>query len=291
MHREKINENKWLRNFSDLQEYLNAHQECSILDIPPDYRTKLQISEFFVIFLCVSQTSFFIYFKNFHKFDIFQSNNILLFQYSVVIFFTLPYRPVDKKCTIIASIISTNLQRSVFSIKFFQFLKAFKPQSVRNCAIFFNSDRFKEFSLLIRKCVIFTAAVIKFLLFVQPACKQNVEIPYKYVCEDGNKLGVWICTVRDRKATVSAEIIKELNKMKMIWNVPDMRWFTAFSDCERFYRKNGNLLIPATYPSHSGIDLRNWIAQNRQSYIKGKLSQEKINMLNRIGALNSLISD
>ena len=287
MHREKINEDKWLRNFSDLQEYLNTHQECSISDIPPDYRTKHNV---LLARWLYEQQKFYYGCRE---------NN------------TLP----DKQRELLESIgieeyrtISDTLWFERFEElkKFYAEYRTLQIPTDYTCndgTLLVNwtrRQRKKYHDGTLKKKYIIALENAGFMEILETNEERglrhakeyyekfgNLEIPYKYVCEDGYKLGVWICTVRDRKATVSAEIIKELNKMKMIWNVPDMRWFTAFSDCERFYRKNGNLLIPATYPSRSGIDLRNWIAQNRQSYVKGKLSQEKINMLNRIGALNS----
>lgn len=60
----------------------------------------------------------------------------------------------------------------------------------------------------------------------------------------------------------------------------------GFLECYQYFKKNGNLNVPKDCKSESGVDLYNWLRNNRAAYRKGKLSQDKIEKLKEIGALN-----
>ena len=59
----------------------------------------------------------------------------------------------------------------------------------------------------------------------------------------------------------------------------------GFLECYQYFKKNGNLNVSRDYRNESGVDLYNWLRNNRVAYRKGKLSQDKIDKLKEIGAL------
>lgn len=89
----------------------------------------------------------------------------------------------------------------------------------------------------------------------------------------------------DVKRKLTEQTMKQLNKMGMIWSVPENKWITGFLECYQYFKKNGNLNVPKDYRSESGVDLYNWLRNNRAAYREGKLSQEKIDKLTEIWAL------
>ena len=89
----------------------------------------------------------------------------------------------------------------------------------------------------------------------------------------------------DVKRKLTEQTKNQLNKMGMIWSVPENKWMIGFLECYQYFKKNGNLNVPKEYRSESGIELYNWLRNNRAAYRKGKLSQEKIDKLTEIGAL------
>ena len=59
------------------------------------------------------------------------------------------------------------------------------------------------------------------------------------------------------------------------------KWNEKYKLAEEYYNKHKDLLIPKSYVIH-GVNLGNWIALQRQNYKNNKLSEERINKLNKI---------
>ena len=69
----------------------------------------------------------------------------------------------------------------------------------------------------------------------------------------------------------------------MIWNTDQYRFDVGFEHAERYYRKNGNLKVPATYICEDdGYSLGMWINLKRRQYKKGTLSAENIRRLEKL---------
>lgn len=70
------------------------------------------------------------------------------------------------------------------------------------------------------------------------------------------------------------------------WSEYDKDWFEKYSLAKEYYLEHGNLKIPFRYSSLKDgiiINLGTWVMAQRQGYLKGTLSKERIDLLNEIG--------
>ena len=129
----------------------------------------------------------------------------------------------------------------------------------------------------------------------------NLEIPQSFKTLDGinyngngYSLGMWINT--QRKTYKSGKLIKErielLNKIGMRFENKKniVGWEGYYKLAKIYFEKRGDLEIPYNFKTLDGINygengysLGVWIKAQRQTYKSGKLSKEKIELLNKIG--------
>lgn len=127
------------------------------------------------------------------------------------------------------------------------------------------------------------------------------------VCKDGEKinLGIWINTQRKRykSGKLSKEKTLLLEDIKMIWKFHNryslennlendvkskslLKWTRMYDLAKDYYEKNGNLLIPRSYlVNFSGetYKLGSWLHNQRSLYKRGKLSLDRILLLEDLG--------
>lgn len=117
----------------------------------------------------------------------------------------------------------------------------------------------------------------------------NLLISQKYVTESGIKLGEWIHTQRrayngTSKSKINEDQILKLNSIGMVWRIKDkLEWEESFSQAQKYYFENGDLLVPFEYTTSSGYNLGIWISEQRSQYKRNNLSPERIGLLNSIG--------
>lgn len=113
----------------------------------------------------------------------------------------------------------------------------------------------------------------------------NLMVPGKYVDPDGYPLGQWIIKTRQQKLNgrLKEERIAHLDEIGMAWSVFDAKWEKAFALAVVYYEENGNLNIPRSYVTATGERLGLWLASQQWAYPKGKLSEDQIARLNKIG--------
>ena len=123
---------------------------------------------------------------------------------------------------------------------------------------------------------------------------ENLGIPtyYKVTLEDGIivNLGYWINNQRQsyKKGTLSEDRIRLLENIGMKWSIMlNLEWKENYKFAEEYYKKNGHLEIPWNYKvtleEGTIVNLGNWIRDQRQSYKKGILSEDRIRLLENIG--------
>ena len=107
----------------------------------------------------------------------------------------------------------------------------------------------------------------------------------KYVDPEGYPLGQWILKTRQQKLNgrLKEERIVQLEEIGMVWSIFDAKWEKAYALAAAYYEENGNLNIPRSYVTAAGERLGVWLANQQWSYPKGKLTEEQIERLNRIG--------
>jgi hypothetical protein len=115
----------------------------------------------------------------------------------------------------------------------------------------------------------------------------NLEIPFDYTTENGLKLGTWITNQRSNYAGYSGVNIDQsrimlLEKIGMIWNVPDSQWKKGYEEAKQYYLEHGDLRVHAHYVSNSGYRLGAWISKQRGDI---SLSIEQKELLDELGMI------
>ena len=107
----------------------------------------------------------------------------------------------------------------------------------------------------------------------------------KYECEDGYKLGVWISNQRSkyRSEKLTEERKSALEALDIKWDSNKDRWQSGFEHAQAYYKDHGDLNVSQDYICDDGYTLNNWIAAQRKAYKNGKLTGERIDLLNCIG--------
>ena len=121
----------------------------------------------------------------------------------------------------------------------------------------------------------------------------NLNITANEVTASGLRLGAWISKLRTyrksgiQKRYLTEERIQALDKIGMVWDVPDYLWEENYAECLQYYREHGNLDIPNAYCSQNGLKIGGWIRRQRmlrRGLTKGaELTQEQIARLDEIG--------
>ena len=121
----------------------------------------------------------------------------------------------------------------------------------------------------------------------------HLDVPSRFVTRDGLPLGEWLSSLRTWESSgihpkyLSAERKKQLESIGMIWSKLDYYWEQNFSEALRYYRKNGDLLVPSNFVTDNGMRLGSWIFRQRKLHsgsCKGTpLTAEQTARLNSIG--------
>ena len=113
----------------------------------------------------------------------------------------------------------------------------------------------------------------------------NLMVPGKYIDPEGYPLGQWIIKTRQQRLNdrLKEERITQLDEIGMVWSVFDVKWEKAFVLAAAYYEQNGNLNMPRSYVTAAGEKLGYWVANQQWMYQKGKLSDDQIMRLERIG--------
>ena len=123
----------------------------------------------------------------------------------------------------------------------------------------------------------------------------NLEVPRRYKTDDGYSLGNWIFTQRkvyagESYGNLSEDRIKKLEAIGMVWNsVRDLSWQRYYNAAKEYYTANGDLKVPATYVTDSGVCLGSWISNLRTYRKNGSqqsyLTPDRIAQLDAIGMI------
>lgn len=121
----------------------------------------------------------------------------------------------------------------------------------------------------------------------------HLDVPSRFVTRDGLPLGAWLSSLRTWESSgihpkyLSAKRKKQLESIGMIWSKLDYYWEQNFSEALRYYRKNGDLIVPSNFVTDNGVRLGSWIFRQRKLHsgsCKGTpLTAEQRARLNSIG--------
>ena len=120
----------------------------------------------------------------------------------------------------------------------------------------------------------------------------DLRVPSSYVTPSGLRLGTWIANQRsNRKSCIhmtnlTPERIEALDRIGMIWDVPDYLWVQYYALAAQYHREHGNLLVPNRYVTADGVRLGQWIAALRLAYCETRygyrLSEDQIRQMNEL---------
>ncbi len=121
----------------------------------------------------------------------------------------------------------------------------------------------------------------------------DLNVPKRYVTEDGYNLGMWLATQRRVYAgkvngILTSEQIKRLESIEMRWETAsDVAWNKFYTAAKKYYDEHGDLFVPVSDKNLYGVKLGRWIANLRtlkRSNIRcSYLTSERIKLLEDIG--------
>ena len=98
-------------------------------------------------------------------------------------------------------------------------------------------------------------------------------------------MGQWISKTRQQELNgrLKEERIGQLDGVGMVWNIFGAKWEKAYALAGGYCGENGNLNIPRSYVTAAGERLGQWVESQQWAYPKGKLTEEQVERLSRIG--------
>ena len=125
----------------------------------------------------------------------------------------------------------------------------------------------------------------------------TLELPRSYTIHSGVPVGKWLELQRQvqagqRPGRLTAEQAAKLEKLGIRWNHRlEAAWEKAFASAQKYRDDHGDLLVPVRYRDKSDFALGEWIVYNRQRYLGGNLTQNRIERLEAIGMVWSTSND
>ena len=115
----------------------------------------------------------------------------------------------------------------------------------------------------------------------------DLQVPSQYKDDTGFALGNWIRNTRARyrNGGLTQDQIEKLEALDIVWNMVDSRWERCYAEAAAYYKQHGNLAFPKHYVTESGLRLGPWLENQRASYLKGELPEDKIQRLEAIGMM------
>lgn len=120
----------------------------------------------------------------------------------------------------------------------------------------------------------------------------NLDIPNKYVTEDGLALGQLVTNIRTAKSCgkrstyLTDEHEKKLNELGFIWDKLDYCWEQNYLACMKYKLEHGHLDISADTVSDDGLAIGAWVRRMRMirtGKVAGRLTEIQIQRLDELG--------
>lgn len=125
----------------------------------------------------------------------------------------------------------------------------------------------------------------------------TLELPRSYTIHSGVPVGKWLELQRQvqagqRPGRLTAEQAAKLEKLGIRWNHRlETAWEKGFASAQKYRTEHGDLLVPVRYRDKNDFALGEWIVYNRQRYLGGNLTQNRIERLEAIGMVWSTSND
>lgn len=125
----------------------------------------------------------------------------------------------------------------------------------------------------------------------------TLELPRSYTIHSGVPVGKWLELQRQvqagqRPGRLTAEQAAKLEKLGIRWNHRlEAAFEKGFASAQKYRTEHGDLLVPVRYRDKNDFALGEWIVYNRQRYLGGNLTQNRIERLEAIGMVWSTSND
>lgn len=125
----------------------------------------------------------------------------------------------------------------------------------------------------------------------------TLELPRSYTIHSGVPVGKWLELQRQvqagqRPGRLTAEQAAKLEELGIRWNHRlEAAWEKGFASAQKYRTEHGDLLVPVRYRDKNDFALGEWIVYNRQRYLGGNLTQNRIERLEAIGMVWSTSND
>lgn len=125
----------------------------------------------------------------------------------------------------------------------------------------------------------------------------TLELPRSYTIHSGVPVGKWLELQRQvqagqRLGRLTAEQAAKLEKLGIRWNHRlEAAWEKGFVSAQKYRTEHGDLLVSVRYRDKNDFALGEWIVYNRQRYLGGNLTQNRIERLEAIGMVWSTSND
>ena len=125
----------------------------------------------------------------------------------------------------------------------------------------------------------------------------TLELPRSYTIHSGVPVGKWLELQRQvqagqRPGRLTVEQAAKLEKLGIRWNHRlEAAWEKGFASAQKYRTEHGDLLVPVRYRDKNDFALGEWIVYNRQRYLGGNLTQNRIERLEAIDMVWSTSND
>ena len=129
------------------------------------------------------------------------------------------------------------------------------------------------------------------------ATQKGLELPRSYQTEDGLPLGRWLEIQRQiragrRAGRLTEEQIARLDKLGIVWRKRlVLAWEKGCAAARKYRDEHGDLMVPVRYKDKDGFALGEWIVYNRQRYLTGNLSADRVERLQALGMVWDTVSN
>ena len=117
--------------------------------------------------------------------------------------------------------------------------------------------------------------------------------PAGYRDADGFPLGAWVSEQRKKHAEgkLKPVQIRRLEALGITWDVTEEAWLRGLEHARAYYGEHGHLDVKGSYQAKDGYRLGTWIWNQRTRYREGKLTGERIRMLEELGMVWNVQAD
>ena len=113
----------------------------------------------------------------------------------------------------------------------------------------------------------------------------NLLVPSNYTSSSGFRLGQWVQGLRIQKkmGRLQRDKVAFLDKLGMVWDVPDKKWVLAFEELKTYVCDHGDALVPHSHVTANRFRLGCWVSKQRQGKRLGRLQRDKVASLDKLG--------